>query len=671
MKKKHKIVWLIIILLLILSSLFLFFLFRNNKESLTLDEKKWIEDNKNNVIDISITSGIPGITYNGKGMLFDYLDYLSKKTGLSFNPVATTVDVDVQNDYNFHLTDKVDNNDILINNDNYILISKDNTVYNNLSEIVSKKIGVLEEYQTYFKKKLDSSNQIIPFKTLSELDSSEDIDSFIVLKSSASEYLMMNDVKVGYKFNKKKYFVLSLNGDKNLNSIIKKYYDSWKVDKRNSYNKNLLNDYYSINSISDEQQTDLKSKNYLYGYIPNGMYDYVKSHKLKGINQVVMKYFSDFADINIKSKQYNNYLDIVNDFNKDNIDIIFNNIKQEQLNDKAIYTSNVITSNLLIVSDINNNISINDIDDLKGKQISIIDNSKLKEYLENLNVSVVTYNNFNQLLSKMSSKDILLVDRDNFDFYKTRNFKNYKIDYVFDSINYNYVINGNSNELFSKLFNFYLNYNDVERIISDNYSSFAYKTINYSLILFIILTLIIVILIFKTINRFKYIVKKIIENRKNTLSKEDKLKYIDQLTSLKNRNYLNSKVEEWDESETYPQCIIVIDLNNIAYINDNHGREEGDNVIREAANILIQTQLPSTEIIRTDGNEFLIYAVGYKEKEIITYIRKLSKALKSLKHGFGAATGYSMILDEIKTFDDALNEATIEMKQSKEDSMKD
>ena len=151
------------------------------------------------------------------------------------------------------------------------------------------------------------------------------------------------------------------------------------------------------------------------------------------------------------------------------------------------------------------------------------------------------------------------------------------------------------------------------------------------------------------------------------MSKEDKMKYIDQLTSLKNRAYLNSKIESWDESEVYPQSIIIIDLNNISYINDNYGREEGDKVITEAANILIQHQMQNSEIIRTDGNEFLIYLVGYNEKQIVSYIRKLNKELKTLSHGFGAATGYSIINDAIKTVDDAVNEATLAMKDNKED----
>ena len=41
--------------------------------------------------------------------------------------------------------------------------------------------------------------------------------------------------------------------------------------------------------------------------------------------------------------------------------------------------------------------------------------------------------------------------------------------------------------------------------------------------------------------------------------------------------------------------------------------------------------------------------------------------MKNLPHEFGAAIGHSMILDEIKTLDDAINEATLEMMANKEE----
>ena len=54
-------------------------------------------------------------------------------------------------------------------------------------------------------------------------------------------------------------------------------------------------------------------------------------------------------------------------------------------------------------------------------------------------------------------------------------------------------------------------------------------------------------------------------------------------------------------------------------------------------------------------------------KQIISYLRKLTKEFKNLSHGFGAASGYSIITDAIKTFDDAVNEAVLDMKNNKED----
>ena len=139
------------------------------------------------------------------------------------------------------------------------------------------------------------------------------------------------------------------------------------------------------------------------------------------------------------------------------------------------------------------------------------------------------------------------------------------------------------------------------------------------------------------------------------------------LTSLKNRNYLNAKVPEWEDSKIYPQTIVIVDLNNVKYINDNYGHEAGDELIIKAATILVNTQLENSEIIRTDGNEFLIYLIGYSERQISAYTKKLTKEMKSLPHEFGAAIGYSMINDEIKSVDDAINEATLEMITNKEE----
>lgn len=151
---------------------------------------------------------------------------------------------------------------------------------------------------------------------------------------------------------------------------------------------------------------------------------------------------------------------------------------------------------------------------------------------------------------------------------------------------------------------------------------------------------------------------------------EEKTRYIDPLTSLKNRNYLNANLDKWDNNKVYPQAVIVIDLNELKEINNNLGYQEGDAVIKAAANILITNQLKNTDIIRTDGNEFMIYMVGYNDEQVILYMRKLYKLMKDLPHEKGATLGHSMILNDIKLIEDAINDAVLEVKNNKEGKQK-
>ena len=60
--------------------------------------------------------------------------------------------------------------------------------------------------------------------------------------------------------------------------------------------------------------------------------------------------------------------------------------------------------------------------------------------------------------------------------------------------------------------------------------------------------------------------------------------------------------------------------------------------------------------------------VGYSEKDVVNYTRKIYKELKELPYGYGAAIGYSMIMDDVKTVDDAINEAILDMKNNKKNS---
>lgn len=385
------------------------------------------------------------------------------------------------------------------------------------------------------------------------------------------------------------------------------------------------------------------------------------------MNNLILKNFSKFSEVSISYKKFNNYSELIDAYNNKTIDLFMNSTNINDFNRDSKITLNGIKSNLVIVSKNSNNDYIDSIYGLNNKDVAIIESSKMENYLSNLNVVYHKYKNMKELLNKVNDNELIIIDMENYNYYKNSELIDYKVNYYIDnSINYNYVIS-KDDIVFTDLFDFYISYSSVNKLINEGYTEIAYNNINYFYILIIVIMLLIVSITLISINKIKkYLVIRKKRKRIN-LSKEDKIKYIDQLTSLKNRAYLNSKIDVWDNSEVYPQSIVVVDLNNLSAINDNYGREEGDRVIVEAASILINSQLPNSEIIRTDGDEFLIYLVGYSEKNIISYLRGLSREMKKLSHGFGAATGYSMINDGIKTIDDAVNEATIDMKNNKED----
>ena len=218
---------------------------------------------------------------------------------------------------------------------------------------------------------------------------------------------------------------------------------------------------------------------------------------------------------------------------------------------------------------------------------------------------------------------------------------------------FNYIINTNS----------YYNYRN-SGITSLNASILEGATLEKIYIVVLIAIFLPIIIVIILYFHFKH------KRRIKRVTKIDRHKYTDMLTSLKNRNYLNAKMPEWEECKVHPQSIVMVDLNSVKYVNDNFGHEAGDNLIIKAASILVNTQLENSEIIRTDGNEFLIYLVGYSKEQIETYSKKLFKELKGLPHDFGAGVGYSIIEDDIKTLDDAINEATLDMITSKEELKK-
>ena len=127
MKKKNIII--ITIILVVIAALFGTYYFVYEKEdtnsTLTLSEKTWIENNKNNVIDIGVVNEIAILNYSGEGLFFNFLEDIEENTGLEFNKISYPAYEEIEDDYAFKRVKKVSKNDILIYSDNYVLIGKE------------------------------------------------------------------------------------------------------------------------------------------------------------------------------------------------------------------------------------------------------------------------------------------------------------------------------------------------------------------------------------------------------------------------------------------------------------------------------------------------------------------------------------------------------------------
>lgn len=676
-KKQVIITSITLIVILILGWVFYyFFLNQDEKSTLTIVEKKWIEKNKNNIVDIGIINNIPIFNYDGEGVFFEFIKKIEKDTGLEFNEISYDLGSTETPEYAFKIKEKVDDNDISIYEDNYAIVSKNKVVYNDLEDIPAMTIGVtknnLENINFYLYDNKNIQYKVFDNETslFNEINSNNSsVQAIVVPKTIYLNYINKNKLNINYNITDAKLnFVLSLGNEKKLNTIIKKYYKKWYKDEyKEQYNKYFLSNYFNFNNIYEDKVAKFRSKQYNYGFISYAPFSTSVDGKLVGISNEYMSQFASLANIEIKYKEYKSLHDLIKDFNENKVDLFFNTSSQNKFDMDVYNTISAVDENISIVTHENNDIIIKSLSSLKDKEVYVIAGSQAVSHLKGYGIVTREVNNFDNILDKLNEDSIIAIDTKAFDIYRHNKLDKFKIAYSFSlKNNYSYAIRDiKDNEVFSKFFNFYISFVDGKKIENNvTYDMYVPNVKNHLLqylLGFVIGCGVVVAGITVVVKKpFK-------RNRKSIISKENKIKYIDMLTSLKNRNYLNSAIEKWDESEIYPQTIMIIDLNNIAYINDNYGHEEGDNVIKQAANILITTQVENSEIMRTNGNEFLVYMVNYDEKQVITYIRKLTKEFKELSHGFGAAIGYSMIIDGLKTIDDAINEATLDMKSNKEE----
>ena len=665
--KKYALIGVIAVILLVALAIVLFLI--KNANNLTINEKNWLDQMRTSgqVINVNVINNADVFGSNGSGVFYDFLNDFKNEYELNINEVTYEYNASISG-VTLGVKNNLNDNDKVIYTDHYVLVSKSVGSLSSIYDINGKNVGILNSDVSFVSNYLSAIT--INYKTYDSisgvLSSIEENDYILVPLHLYLKEILQRDLKINYHLSDINVYYTLTTTDGEFSSILNKYYETWEETFKSQYNEHLFNLMVSSLNISSTELDAMRSMNYAYGYINNSPYEVISNGNYGGVAAVYLKGFIDFADVDFHFTKYRNFNRFAKAVAKDKVDVYFG---YSNLSNEFYKTESGLPVDYVIIANTKNDIVVNSINSLIGHEVYVDKNSVFANFLNTTSgIIVKNYSNSKELL-KLNKKDkIAIVDKNIFEYYKNHGLENYSARYE-NTLNYVYGFNVKTSGAMYKLLNEYVNITDPNHILNQGLYNHA-KTVKTGMIFSLIAKYFIAFVFIGTIALVIFIrkTKKIVIAKK--IRKDDKLRFIDQLTLLKNRNYLSENIKKWSNNNIYPQAVLVIDLNRLQSINDIEGYDEGDKQIKAAANALIKTQLDNSDIIRTDGNEFVVYMVGYSQKQITNYIHKLTREFKKLPYNYGAEFGYSMILDDIKTIEDALNEATKILKEKKVENEK-
>lgn len=662
--KKNKKYFLIggLVLVLIVLILCLLMYLNSRKNGYSFSEKSFINSNLNNVIDVSVEGSLPIFSNSGVGVFYDFVNFMERDTKLTFN-----VQVNGSGTYKFTNKNELGGNDLLFYTDHFVVVSTLSDEIVDLNTLSGKNVAVMDTDKDYVSKYMSEYNvNIVSFSHFNDL-TDQMSDSVLYAILPMQKYInsiVYNKYNIVYHIDGlHSHYVLSMNdASSTMSKIFTKAFNMWKSEILPSINSHFLELYYDAYNLTEVEKERVTSDDLIVGYVDNMPFEGKLNRNFSGITSMYLDIFSDMTGATYKYIEYKNINKLIEALNNKKVDLAVNYYDVNSSN--YVDSVSLGTIKYVILAHQSNKDSFDNLVSISDDNIKMVGNTKLYKYISSINSNINTYKDYKKMFKSLTKEDILVIEKSTYDYYKNSSLKKYVIKYMGESTVSNTFLLNIDNKVLNNLFNFYLSTtsnNNIESMAIDNSLNMASRNILIEFIIsnitYLVLLVIAVVFLLYKFNRKVKVTKKI--------KKEDKMMYLDVMTNLKNRNYLNDNLSYWEDNKVYPQAVVVIDLNNISIINDTKGHEEGDRQIKSAASILIKTQRENSEIIRTDGNEFLIYLVGYEENQIVTYVNKLMKEFKSLPYEYGASMGYFMITSESTTIDDAINEALIKMRENK------
>jgi diguanylate cyclase (GGDEF)-like protein len=97
----------------------------------------------------------------------------------------------------------------------------------------------------------------------------------------------------------------------------------------------------------------------------------------------------------------------------------------------------------------------------------------------------------------------------------------------------------------------------------------------------------------------------------------------DALTKLRNRAYFDEEMNRIGRRGPFPTAVVVVDVNGLKPVNDQHGHAAGDTLIRRAAEAIKKACGESHQPARTGGDEFSVLLPNHSEAAAADFVETL------------------------------------------------
>ncbi|HEY3431526.1 MAG TPA: EAL domain-containing protein [Rhodocyclaceae bacterium] len=172
-----------------------------------------------------------------------------------------------------------------------------------------------------------------------------------------------------------------------------------------------------------------------------------------------------------------------------------------------------------------------------------------------------------------------------------------------------------------------------------------------------------------------------ITERKQAESKIQELAFFDQLTNLPNRTLLYDRLRQAMIAGVRNGnfgALLLIDLDNFKTLNDTHGHDMGDLLLKQVAQRLVQCVRAEDTVARLGGDEFVVMLVNLSplETEAVTQVEAIGEKvltilnqtyqLKDTAYLSSPSIGATLFRGQLIAIDDLLKQADMAMYRAKD-----